>query len=321
MSKLIAIGEALIDFIPSSDGAIKDIEYFSPKVGGAPVNVCGAFSKLGGSSEIITQLGLDNFGDKIVDELKKYNIGINHVIRTDEANTALAFVSLKNDGNRDFSFYRNPSADMLMNENQIHKEWVDDCFAFHTCSVSLGDFPMKNAQRKAVEYAKVAEAIISFDPNIRLPLFNNPENLKKEVLDFMKYTDILKIADDELEFITGMNTIEEAKYFLFSKGIKIILYTKGKEGAELLTPNLHLKTKRILVNARDTTGAGDAFVGSFLFSLYKDEVVISKISQIVESKWQEYLDFSNAYSAYSVEQFGAIASYPTLNEIQNHKFK
>lgn len=315
MNKLVAIGEALIDFIPNADGAIKDVEYFIPKVGGAPANVCGAFSKLGGNSEIITQLGQDNFGDKILEEFKTYNIGTSYVARTDKANTASAFVALKKDGNREFSFYRNPSADMLMSENQIDKTWFNGCFAFHMCSVSLGDFPMKEAQRKAVEYAKESNAIISFDPNIRLPLFKNHEALKNEVLSFMKYADILKIADDELEFITGFTTIEDAKEMLFSNNVKVILYTKGKEGAELLTPNVHYFANKLQVNAKDTTGAGDAFIGSFLYSLNLDNVTTSTLLNMCDKYGEKYLGFSNLYSACSVERPGAIASYLTLKEI------
>ena len=135
--KLIAIGEALIDFIPESAGsAIKDVNAFLPAVGGAPANVCGAFTKLGGRSEMITQLGMDGFGDKILDAFKEAGIGSSYVKRTDIANTSLAFVALKEDGNREFSFYRNPGADMLFRAEDVQKEWFEDAYALHFCSVS-----------------------------------------------------------------------------------------------------------------------------------------------------------------------------------------
>ena len=126
---LFAIGEALIDFIPSETGCdFSDVKSFSPKIGGAPANVLGAFAKLGGKTQLITQLGDDPFGDKIVKELAGFNIGLDNVLFTDKANTALAFVSLANDGNRTFSFYRNPSADMLYNAEKIKKEMFEDCY-------------------------------------------------------------------------------------------------------------------------------------------------------------------------------------------------
>lgn len=142
--KHIAIGEALIDFIPNKTGcAFSEVTGFAPKVGGAPANVCGAFAKLGGKSMMITQLGNDPFGKKIADELKGFGIATSVICFTDEANTSLAFVSLEKYGNRTFSFYRKPSADMLLSPRQIEEKWFDDAYALHFCSVSLGDFPIR----------------------------------------------------------------------------------------------------------------------------------------------------------------------------------
>ena len=171
--KLIAIGEALIDFIPDKTGCkFSEVTAFSPKVGGAPANVCGAFTKLGGSSALITQVGDDPFGHKIADELAFYGIDTSTVSFTDKASTALAFVSLENDGNRTFSFYRKPSADMLLAPEQLKGEWFENGYALHFCSVSLGDFPMKDAHLRAIELARKKEMLISFDPNLRFPLWN-----------------------------------------------------------------------------------------------------------------------------------------------------
>ena len=178
---LFAIGEALIDFIPSETGcSFAEVKSFSPKIGGAPANVLGAFAKLGGKTQLITQLGDDPFGHKIADELEKYNIGIKNVKFTNKANTALAFVSLEANGNREFSFYRNPSADMLYSEDNLSGKVFDDCFALHFCSVSLGNFPMKQAHNRAIDIAAESGAIISFDPNVRLPLWNDAQMALKQ---------------------------------------------------------------------------------------------------------------------------------------------
>lgn len=145
IKKLLTIGEALIDMIPSNTGRIIDVNNFTPKVGGAPLNVCGAYTELGGSSNIITMLGKDPFGDKIVNELIGFGINTDYVKRTNAANTSLAFVALDENANREFSFYRNMGADMLMSEDDVDKNWFMDAYALHFCSVSLGNFPMRKA--------------------------------------------------------------------------------------------------------------------------------------------------------------------------------
>lgn len=309
--KLYAIGEALIDFIPQTyNKPIKDVTEFQPAVGGAPANVCGAFCKLGGEAELITQLGEDSFGDKIFEELEQFGIGTRYVFRTDRANTSLAFVALKGDGNREFLFYRNPGADMLLEQQAICREWFDDAFALHFCSVSLGDFPMKDAHRKAIEYARSAGAIISFDPNVRLPLWKDSDQLRLRILEFIPKSDMIKISDEELEFITGYQKIEDALPDLFVGEVKLIIYTMGGGGAMAFTRNSAVSSAGMAVRAVDTTGAGDGFVGSMLYQLYEDNVTVSDLEKLTQKKLKRYLDFSNRFCSLSVMQQGAIVSYP-----------
>ena len=317
MKKLVVIGEALIDFIPTEKGcSLGEVDTFHPVTGGAPANVCGAYTKLGGTSEMITQLGNDAFGDKIEKDLKGFGIQTEHIIRTDEANTCLAFVSLMEDGNREFSFYRKPSADMLLQKQDINEKWFENSFALHFCSVSLGEYPMKYAHKTAIEYAKKAGAIISFDPNIRLPLWNDHKALKNTVLEFLPYADILKISDEELEFITGYQTIEQAKEILFQGNVKVVIFTKGAEGAEVYTNHMKATSEGKKVKALDTTGAGDAFIGSFLYQLSADGMTAETLSDLSEQKAVEYMNFSNTYCAYSVQGKGAIASYATMEDMK-----
>ena len=155
MKKVISIGEALIDFIPNQKGcSLKEVLGFERVAGGAPANVSAVVSKLGGKSNFISKLGKDAFGDYIIDTLNDVNVDTSYVLRTNKANTGLAFVSLKEDGNRDFSFYRNPSADMLLEEGEIKQQWFNDCHTLHFCSVDLIECPMKYAHKKAIEYSK-----------------------------------------------------------------------------------------------------------------------------------------------------------------------
>lgn len=317
MKKLLAIGEALIDFIPMQKGCgIGGVSAFSPAVGGAPANVCGAYTRLGGPSAIITQLGNDPFGDKIADEFKGFGIGTEYIQRTDEANTCLAFVSLMEDGNREFSFYRKPSADMLLRPDSIRKEWFEDIFGLHFCSVSLGDYPMLDAHRAALKYAGDAGAVISFDPNIRLPLWDDHKKLRERVWEFIPYADVLKISDEELEFITGETDMDKAKEQLFIGRVSLIIYTKGADGAEAYTKNgAFAFAESRKVKAVDTTGAGDAFIGSFLAGLSAMGIKPDALSDIPAGRLAELLEFSNKYCAASVMGKGAIASYPSAAEV------
>lgn len=322
MKKLIAIGEALIDFIPSEKGkAIKAVPAFYANVGGAPANVCGAFSKLGGESEFITQLGKDPFGDKIIDEFKKYGIGSNYILRTDKANTSLAFVALKEDGNREFSFYRNPGADMLLEAKDIKEEWFTDSHILHFCSVSLGDFPMKDAHRKAIEYALKNNMLISFDPNLRLQLWKDIYALRETVLEFMPRAHIVKISDEELEFITGRKTIEEAKDILFKGNTKIVVYTKGPKGSEVWRENDHAKVDAIDVEVADTTGAGDGFIGAFLYKATELGITVENMEKVSLDILSQALDFADMFSTISVTKRGAIASYPDKFKLKADSYR
>lgn len=317
MKQLLAIGEALIDFIPEETGKeLKHVKGFQPAVGGAPANVCGAYVKLGGEAAMITQLGDDPFGDKIVDEFAACGIGCDYVKRTKEANTSLAFVALKSDGNREFSFYRKPGADMLLKAEDVKEEWFEDAFALHFCSVSLGDFPMKEAHKKAIEYALKKGALISFDPNLRLQLWEDTEKLRQAILEFAPLSHVLKISDEELEFITGCSDIQEALPRLLTGNTRMVIYTKGSEGAECYTASEHGAAASQKVKAVDTTGAGDGFIGSFLYCLSRDGVTAEKLSEVKGAEMEKYLAFANAFCGISVTKHGAIASYPTIEEME-----
>ncbi len=317
MKKLFAIGEVLIDFIPGEAGkGISQVGSFAPKVGGAPGNVCGAFVRLGGDAAMISQLGKDPFGDKIVEEYKEFGIETKYIERTEKANTSLAFVALKEDGNREFSFFRNPGADMLYDPALLQEDWFKDGYALHFCSVSLGDFPMKEAHKKAIEMAKRQGLLISFDPNLRFNLWSSREALKEAVLEFIPTADILKLSDEELEFITGKTQIEEALPELFASGVKLVVYTEGSKGARAYTKDAQAAAPSKKVQAVDTTGAGDGFIGAFLYQLSGMGLDGANLQQVSKEQLEKALAFSNAFCGISVQKAGAIASYPTREEVE-----
>lgn len=313
---LYAIGEALIDMIPSQSGcAFADVPAFSPRVGGAPANVCGAFAKLGGQSALLTQLGDDPFGHKIAAELADCGIDTRHIAFTDKANTALAFVSLAEDGNRTFSFYRNPSADLLYAPEQLAPTLFDDAFALHFCSVALVESPMREAHKTAIAAARRAGALVSFDPNLRFPLWPDREALRRTVREFLPLADIVKISDEELAFITGTDSITDALPQLFTGHVQLVLYTCGSAGAHAYTRTAHGFAPCKPVKAVDTTGAGDGFIGSFLWQLHAAGAARGTLPALRAEQLDKWLAFSNDFCGISVQHSGAIAAYPDANRM------
>ncbi len=316
--RLIAIGEALIDFIPDRHGCeFREVGAFAPAIGGAPANVCAAYARLGGKASLISQLGDDPFGHKIMFELEQFGVDTSAISLTDKANTALAFVSLAGDGNRTFSFYRKPSADMLLTPEQIDTKVFEGAYALHFCSVSLGDFPMKDAHRKAVSEMKKRGGIISFDPNLRFQLWDDRSRLKSTVLEFIPLCNILKISDEELEFITGKSDINDALPFLFTGEVKTVVYTCGDGGAYAFTKDCQCFSPAKKVDVIDTTGAGDGFIGSFLFRLNQMGKTKDTLAAMQADELKRCVDFSNEFCALSVTRHGAIASYPDMKDYKD----
>ena len=300
MKKVISIGEALIDFIPHEKGqSLNNVSNFLRVAGGAPLNVAAAVAKLGGNAQMLTKLGVDSFGDHILEQVEPLGVDISKVLRTKEANTALAFVSLREDGERDFSFYRNPSADMLLNAEEIEEEVFAQGGILHFCSVSLIDAPIKEAHRKAIEFAKRNNCLISFDPNVRLPLWETPEACREAIL----------------EFITGIADETEALNFLLQGDVEVIIYTKGTNGAEFITKERKVFSPSFKVEAQDTTGAGDSFIGSFLYQVAEGDNTLESLVNLPEEKVKEILTFSNATAALTVCKRGAIGALPTKEEV------
>ena len=309
---LFSIGEALIDMIPTrSDCEFSEVPSFMPRIGGAPANVCGAFARLGGQAALLTQLGNDPFGHMLADRLAGYGIDVSRVPFTDAANTALAFVSLGTDGSRTFSFYRNPSADLLYAAEQIDPDWFRDAFALHFCSVGLVESPMRGAHSAAIRAVQDAGALVSFDPNLRFPLWPDREALRRTVWEFLPQADILKISDEELEFLTDTADIRAALPALFTGRVQLILYTCGSAGAYAFTRAAEGFAPCTPVRAVDTTGAGDGFIGSFLWQLHRAGVTTASLPGLSAETLTEALRLSNAFCGVSVQAHGAIDSYPT----------
>ncbi|QLK86458.1 carbohydrate kinase [Staphylococcus sp. 17KM0847] len=309
-----AIGEALIDFIPKDrDRLLKEVNGFEPQVGGAPCNVAAAVQKLAGHSHLITQLGEDAFGDRIVETLEQIEVNSQFIQRTSSANTALAFVSLTADGERDFSFYRKPSADMLYDPEHIQTIPISSDDIIHFCSVALVESPMKAAHEALIEKARREGATVVFDPNVRLPLWDDHELYQQTIQTFIKQADIVKISDEELEFITQISDEAEAIQSLFQGHVKAVIYTEGSKGARLiLQDGTIFSAQPQPVVAIDTTGAGDAFIGAVIAQLMRHE---TQPLETLKVHGEEILSFANKVAGHVVQKYGALTSLPTYEEL------
>ena len=315
MKKVVAIGELLIDFVPQQKGcALDEVTHFERVAGGAPANVAAAVARLGGSAAMVSQVGEDAFGTHILKVLKGNGVDTSAVFRTNRANTGLAFVSLDATGNREFSFFRNPSADLFLDESQIKPELFADCAALHFCSVDLVDWPVRGAHRRAIALACEAGALVSFDPNVRLPLWDSPADCQATIRAFLPSADLVKLSDDEVEFVTGCADERAAAEQLLAGGCKLVLVTRGANGSAVYTKTAEAFADTLSVPVTDTTGAGDSFIGSFLYQLTRDGVDADGLSALSQSQLAQYLRFSAQYASLTVQHKGAVMA--TLDQLK-----
>jgi len=313
MRHLISMGELLIDFIPQEVGEnLTNVNTFKKMAGGAPANVCACFAKLGGKAYFMGQVGDDPFGHFLYETLVKSSVDVSYLRYTHQAKTSLAFVSINDEGERDFMFYRDPSADQLFEPKQVEKSIFEHAI-FHFCSVGLKEFPLKYAHLEAIKYAKKMGSLISFDPNLRFALWDNHQELKKTVLSFIPHAHILKLSIDELFFLTETTSIEKGISACFIGSVQIIILTKGKEGSSLYLKNETYHHPSFDVNVVDTTGAGDAFIGAFLYQYAKHE------HRTID--YDKVLAFASATAAIVVSQYGAIPSLPTIFDVEQFMLK
>ncbi|MEA4853820.1 MAG: carbohydrate kinase [Christensenella sp.] len=310
---IATIGECLIDFVPSPSQQKNKIN-FSGCPGGSVANVLACAAKLGLSTSFITKLSTDVFGTFLSGILKDAGIGMSSVITTDQYPTTLAFVSLDNTGDRTFSFYRNQTADCMITPEELDLDMLCSCSIFHFSTVSMSAEPSRSATVAAVRTAKENGATIAFDPNLRPPLWDNLDNAKAAMEEGLALSRLVKISDYELSFLTGTEDIPEGmKKLLRHFPIELLVVTCGEKGSYCLHGDDLVSHKGYRVATIDTTGAGDAFWGSFLYQLSIEKM---DFSSLTPEKLTDMLRFSNATGALTTTKHGAIPSLPTLNEIR-----
>lgn len=304
--KVITIGELLIDFIPQERNVgLKDVKNFIKHAGGAPANVAAVVGKLGGDAIFLGQVGNDSFGDYAIKTLKSFQVETKYIHQTSKAPTSVSFVSLDNKGRRDFIFYRNPGADELYESSMIPTDEFDKNI-LHFCSVSLTDRPIKQAHLKAIELTRKNNGLVSFDPNIRLALWRDHKKLLNRIYEFLHLADIVKVSLDELSFLTGFEKEEIAIKSLFVGHVRVVIVTKGEAGSTLYFKDIEevISHEGFKVKSIDTTGAGDAFMGAFLYGLSQNNLVLNQYNSY------DILRFSNAYAALSTTKPGGMENIP-----------
>ncbi|XP_010930218.1 fructokinase-1 [Elaeis guineensis] len=309
---VVSFGEMIIDFVPTVSGvSVAEAPGFVKAPGGAPANAAIAAARLGGHVAFIGKLGADEFGVMLAGILKDNGVDDKGVVFDDTARTGLSFVTLGKDGERDFMFYRNPSADMLLRESELNLDLIKRATIFHFGSISLIEEPCRSTQLAAMEIAKKEGALLSFDPNLRLRLWESPKVAQALIMEIWKQSNIIKVSDAEVEFLTNKDTVEDdAVMNLWHPELKLLLVTLGGKGCKYYTKDFRGTVNGIAVKAIDTTGAGDAFVGAMLRKIADDQSALQD-----EEKLREVLRFANACGAITTTKRGAIPALPVEAEV------
>ena len=313
MYDVIALGELLIDFTcQSADADGYPLMVAHP--GGAPANYLAALAKYGKKTALMGKVGDDSFGRLLLSTLEKANIGTDSMVVSEDYFTTLAFVTLDEQGDLEFSFARKPGADTQLSFDELNTTLIDEACVFHFGTLSLTDEPARSATYKAVEYAKAQGKFISFDPNLRPPLWRKLDEAKEQMLWGLSMADVVKISDEEAQFLFGLEPERAAQHILAEFGSQLVFVTCGADGCHFATKAFKGFEKSLEgINAIDTTGAGDIFGGSAMSALLDtgkavDELSLSELSRITA--------FACTAAGLSTTRPGGISSVPELAEVR-----
>lgn len=313
--QVLILGELLIDFVATQRGYLRNSPGFYKCPGGAPANVAVGLKRLGVHTGFIGKVGDDEFGYFLKDVLEKEGIDTKRLHFTKEAKTTLAFVSLAEGGERDFIFYRDPGADELLRPEEIEEDYISSGKVLHFGSLSLTSEPARSATLKAIEYAHQHGLAISFDPNLRPSLWQDEREMKEVTLQFITQCDVLKLSEDEAEFLSGKGGVESGSRVLFDNRISLIIVTLSKKGCFYKTKRGIGRVKGYNIPVKDTTGAGDGFMAGFLAYIIKSNL-ISKLDSLKGKELSETLRYANAVAAMVITEFGAMSALPTEEQVR-----
>lgn len=309
---VLALGELLIDFTENGISG-QGNTIFEANPGGAPCNVLAMLNKLGHKTAFMGKVGVDIFGNKLKGVLEEGGIDTTALVMDPDVRTTLAFVQTFEDGDRDFSFYRNPGADMMLKEEELKEEMLSQCKIFHFGTLSMTHDEVRKATKKAIALAKESGALVSFDPNLRPPLWSSLDLAKEQVAYGLGQCDILKISDNEIQWFTGKKDYDEGIAVLQETyHIPLILLSLGKEGSRAYYQGLRVeKAPYLQKNTIETTGAGDTFGGSCLHFVLK-----YGLDNLDEEKLTEMLSFANGAASLITTRKGALKVMPEVEEVK-----
>jgi fructokinase len=311
---VICLGELLIDFVSTSkDVSLKESIGFLKAPGGAPANVAAGIVKLGGTAGFIGKVGCDPFGFYLKSVLQELKVDTSYLAFDEETRTTLSFVAQNPDGDRDCIFYRHPGADMRLTPEEIVEKYFCNASIFHYGSISLGSESSKAATLRALEYARAPTLLISYDPNLRMDLWRDPEHAYKEINEGFGYADFVKISEEEYKFITRCQDVEECGRYILDLGAKLVVVTLGKDGCYYTNGQSSGYVAGYSAHVVDTTGAGDAFVAAMLHNFVKR---MKAGASNLDQGLLQMLQFANAAGSLATTRIGAIPSLPTIEEVE-----
>ena len=309
---VIGLGELLIDFTENGRSS-QGNPLFEANPGGAPCNVLAMLAKLGHKTAFLGKVGDDFFGTQLEHALKENSIVVDYLKKTEKVHTTLALVHKLPDGDRDFSFYRNPGADMMLAPDDIPEELFQRAKVFHFGSLSMTHERVRRATQKAVTLAEREGVLVTFDPNLRPALWDSLEDAKTQILYGMEHCKVLKISDDEIQWLTGKKDYSEGVAWIRERyPVPLILVSMGREGSRAYYKDIMIEKKAFLQkNTVDTTGAGDTFMGCVLHFVLKYGLEHLTVEQL-----EEMLTFANAAASIVTSRKGALRVMPGREEIE-----
>jgi len=317
MGSITCFGEALIDFLNTGSQqegpiAIPDFRQFP---GGAPANVAVAISKLGGEASFAGQVGNDTFGLFIKQALEDYAVDTSNLALHASAKTALAFVFLDSDGERSFEFFRDQTADMLLTPQDVKDRWFIGASIFHFCSNTLTEPTLAQTTRTAIEKARKQGCVTSFDVNLRHNLWPAGKADIEAVKACFKYVDIIKVSKEELDYLEPEGEVAFVKAAI-AEGVTTVLITDGGNAIKALAKGVYSEIMPPKVDVVDTTAAGDAFTGGFLFALAEQTDIRKTLTD--QKQLEELVLFASKCGGITVSRQGAFTALPTLDELDDN---
>ena len=316
MIDVVALGELLIDFACLSADP-EGYPTMAAHPGGAPANFLAALTKFGAQTALLGKVGTDTFGKLLTVTLQKAGIETRGLIATGEVFTTLAFVTFDEHGDREFSFSRKPGADTCLTFEELDLGLIDEAKVFHFGTLSLTDEPARTATRKAVAYAKSKGRLITYDPNLRKPLWKDLREAKEQLLWGLKQADVVKISDEEVAFLFGLGVEEGAAHILNNYGVKLVFVTCGADGCFFQNAAAQGHVPSLSgIKVIDTTGAGDIFGGSAVWKLLQ---LGKSPESLNEAELREVVRFACTSAGLSTTRPGGISSIPKYEDILAHQ--